>query len=67
MERSCITCANFAWWDGDFCCVYKLKLFGEEASEKLAESLKKKASQCMDWKAGTVDIIELNEAYFKKQ
>jgi len=26
MEKNCINCDGFALWDGDFCCVKKLKI-----------------------------------------
>lgn len=25
-KKNCINCENFAWWDGDYCCVRKTKL-----------------------------------------
>lgn len=21
MNKNCVTCGNFAWWDGDYCCL----------------------------------------------
>ena len=26
MEKSCLNCKAFAWWDGDYCCTKKMKL-----------------------------------------
>lgn len=29
LSRSCVKCEHFAWWDGDFCCVKKMKILQE--------------------------------------
>lgn len=26
MEKHCTNCEHFAWWDGDYCCVWKMKI-----------------------------------------
>ena len=28
-NKNCITCAHFAWWDGDFCCTKLTKILQE--------------------------------------
>ena len=34
-NECCLTCANYAFWDGDYCCVPNLKIlsFGDEENE----------------------------------
>lgn len=29
LNKTCITCKNFGWWDGDYCCTAKLRILQE--------------------------------------
>lgn len=28
-EKNCINCEHFTWWDGDYCCIEKMKILCE--------------------------------------
>lgn len=38
-EKNCITCANFAWWDGDYCCMKKLAIICESKDGSFSDEL----------------------------
>ena len=39
LDRSCVTCGHFAWWDGDYCCIKKRKIFQEGTSGDMSQEI----------------------------
>lgn len=38
-KKNCINCADFAWWDGDFCCVGHTKILQESPDGKFNKNI----------------------------
>lgn len=55
-NRSCITCSNFAWWDGDYCCLADFKLLQESPNGYFAKNIIpiiENSKKCRSYKKGT--------------
>lgn len=53
IEKNCITCGNFAWWDGDYCCLSKMKILCDAPNGKMNENIVislEANKKCKDWK-----------------
>lgn len=40
-KESCINCDNFAWWDGDYCCIAKFLILQNSPKGKFTEEILK--------------------------
>ena len=71
MNKCCINCRSFAWWDGDFCCVNHMKILqhadnGYFINEDILKTIKDPLS-CPDYEyEENDDIREMYESEFKK-
>lgn len=50
----CITCENFAWWDGEYCCIAKMLIFNQLRKkgmfdDELIKSIKKEGHNCEEY------------------
>ena len=67
MDKNCITCEHFAWWDGDYCCIDKMKILCESPRGIMTDDILislEKNKNCKTWKEGNKYHIDLNmEAY----
>ena len=50
----CLTCQNFAWWDGEYCCISKMKIFTVFRKkwmfdDELMKTIKKEGHNCVDY------------------
>ena len=53
INNSCITCQLFVWWDGDYCCMKKLKILQESKDGKFTKDILislKLNKDCQDYK-----------------
>ena len=68
-KKNCLNCANFAWWDGDYCCVAKFKLFQEAKDRKFNEDILaaiESNKNCKKWKKANVEITEIYMELFNE-
>lgn len=69
MNKNCLTCSHFTWWDGDHCCIEKLKLLCEspngDFNEEIITSLKENEN-CEEWGEGDEKVIKIYLDEFKK-
>ena len=70
LEKSCINCEHFAWWDGDYVCTAKFKLLQEspngEFNKDILMSLRLNKN-CLDYNKQTnKKIIDLHTEPFIK-
>lgn len=53
VEKNCINCGNFAWWDGDYCCLSKMKILCSSPKGEMNEDILTSMDvnkKCKDWK-----------------
>lgn len=52
-KENCINCNNFAWWDGDYCCIAKFLILQEspkgEFTKEILQTMKT-SEECIDYK-----------------
>ena len=69
MEKRCINCEGFAWWDGDYCCVKKFKLFCESKdgtySDELVEAINKE-KDCDEYNYVDSPVAKMYEEEYEK-
>lgn len=50
----CLTCEHFCWWDGDYCCVDKMKILAESPSGRITkeryDTLYERYKRCRSYK-----------------
>lgn len=44
---TCITCQHFAWWDGDYCCMSKMKVI--QHGDTFSEGIEAKIKPCEEF------------------
>lgn len=52
INRNCVNCDHFAWWDGDYCCVKKLKILQQSKNGEFNNDIIKSLEyykDCSDW------------------
>ena len=52
-DKNCLNCASFAWWDGHYCCIPKLKILQESKKGEMNDDILKSLEankDCPDWK-----------------
>ena len=62
--KCCINCAAFAWWDGDFCCVKKMRILQPSENGKMSKELLTALSankDCEEWEENVGENIYLEQ------
>lgn len=68
-EKNCISCENFAWWDGDYCCVWKFKILCESKNGEFTKDILKniKTSEtCKAYRRGSKKIANMHKDAYEK-
>ena len=62
LNKSCITCDNFCWWDGDYCCIA-----GMQSDKDGAKSFILQESKTGEFTLEFIDVIEKHKdcIYYK--
>lgn len=69
MDKNCITCHNFAWWDGDYCCIKKLKILCNAPNGEMNSDMKialKMNKDCRGWEKADDRIIKMHQEAYNK-
>lgn len=70
-ENNCLNCENFAFWDGDYCCLSNFTILCEsnkngDFTNDILHTLKTK-DDCVDWKKNESDFhIKLYKEKYDK-
>lgn len=68
-ENNCLNCENFAFWDGDYCCLAKFVILdeGDENNDFTEDILRtmKTEDECVDYKKSYDESIKYKE--YKKR
>lgn len=68
-NKSCITCSNFAWWDGDYCCLADFKILQESQHGEFTDDIIpiiEKSKKCKNYHKGNIKIYEKEYEKFLK-
>ena len=69
LDKNCLNCEHFVWWDGDYCCVANFKILCEskrgDFSKDMLKSMKTPET-CKDYKLSNNKIHEMYEELFNK-
>ena len=69
MDKNCINCECFCWWDGDYCCTWRMKILCHspkgEMNEDILTSIEKN-KDCSDWRESDKCSIEEYTTIFNK-
>lgn len=69
MEKNCITCHSFTWWDGDYCCIKKLKILCNAPNGEMNNDIKialKMNKDCKGWEEGSEEIVKMHQEAYNK-
>lgn len=68
-KKNCLNCANFAWWDGDYCCTDKFKVLQESKDGKFNNDIiyaLENNKDCSKWKKGNEKLVSMRMEAFNK-
>lgn len=69
-RKTCASCANFAWWDGDYCCLADFKILHEAPDGYFTMDMIpviEKGKKCKNYERGHIPIYEEEYEKFLKE
>lgn len=68
-RKTCASCENFAWWDGDYCCLADFKILCESKNGYFAKDMIpiiEKGKKCKNYKRSDIPMYEEDYEKFLK-
>ena len=67
--NNCINCENFAWWDGDYCCLKKMLILQSSPNGNFEEEFlktMKSSDECANYSKSDDEMHKIYENTFDK-